>query len=142
MPSILVIDDDDLLRTMIAVTLQGAGYTVTEARDGREGIRLFNEAPSEMVLTDIVMPDTEGIGVIMELKRQYPVVGFVAMSGYNNNSTLYLDVAKKIGAHAVLSKPFTTDELIQTVEATKQLVGAGVPIQTVVSASVADSTST
>lgn len=128
MTSILVIDDDDLLRTMISMALTAAGFSVTVARDGREGLRIFHEDPTEIVLTDIVMPETEGIGVIMELRRDYPVVGLIAMSGHNAHSGMYLDMAKKIGAHQILPKPFTVDELIKAVNFTKDLVGAGTPL--------------
>lgn len=117
-PSLLVIEDDEPLRTMISVVLREAGFTVTVARDGREGLRLFHENPTEIVITDIVMPDTEGIDVITALARDYPVVGLIAMSGHTAHSSLYLSMAKRLGAHRILPKPFTVPELLNAVNAT------------------------
>jgi DNA-binding response OmpR family regulator len=121
-PSILVIDDDEALRTMMALALTGAGFAVTVASDGRKGLRAFHENPAELVITDIVMPETEGMGVIMELRRDYPVVGLIAMSGHTAHSSLYLSTAKKMGAHAIFPKPFTIAELLKVVTSTRALM--------------------
>ena len=81
MPSILLIEDDDLFREALATALKERGYAVTQARDGDEGLRIFRVEPADLVLTDLVMPNKEGVGTIMELRRGNPNLRIIAMSG-------------------------------------------------------------
>lgn len=112
MPHILLIDDDDLLRPMLCDNLQEMGHTVTEARDGKEGLAQQALAPADLVLTDLVMPEKEGIETIMELRKKYPAVKIIAMSGGGRVSAAdYLRIARQVGAARVLSKPFSSQEL-------------------------------
>jgi len=81
MARILVIDDDIQILEMLGQTLEREGYEVVDALDGKEGMRLYREAPTDLVITDIVMPEKEGVETIMELKRDFPDVKIIAMSG-------------------------------------------------------------
>ncbi|MEO5957891.1 MAG: response regulator [Opitutaceae bacterium] len=81
MARILLIDDDDDVRTVLRLTLIHFGHTVIEARNGREGLELFAEARPELVITDIVMPEKEGLEVIIELRAHRPPVKIIAISG-------------------------------------------------------------
>jgi DNA-binding response OmpR family regulator len=112
MPHLLLIDDDELFRPMLRENLEQMGYTVTEARNGQEGLEKYASAPADLVLTDIIMPDKEGIETIVELRKKWPGVKIIAMSGGGRlTAASYLNVAQKLGAGCVLSKPFSTDEL-------------------------------
>ena len=111
MSRILIIDDDDFLREMIATTLLRAGHTVYQAADGRQGCNLFDASPVDLVLTDIIMPGGEGIETIIELRRLNPTLPIIAMSGGATHSAFYLDVASRLGASRILPKPFRPGEL-------------------------------
>ena len=114
---ILLIDDDpDALRTT-EILLSHLGYLVETARNGREGLRKFRAKTPDMVLTDIIMPDTEGIETIMELRRLQPNMKIVAMSGGGlmNKSSL-LDITLRLGANQTLAKPFDAQQLAHVVE--------------------------
>lgn len=117
MARILVIDDDEWIRSALAAALRKLGHEVKEAQDGNEGLRLHYAAPGDLVLTDIVMPEKEGLDVIRRLHADFPTVPIIAMSGYfAHSSGLYLHLAKKLGAHAVLAKPIEVDDLRRTVD--------------------------
>jgi len=81
MESILIIDDEAQIRSMIRLILEREGYVVMEAPDGTEGIRQFREKPTDLIITDIIMPNKDGIGMIIELKKEFPGVKIIAMSG-------------------------------------------------------------
>ena len=117
MPSILLIEDDDLFRETLAVALTQCGYTVTQAEDGEQGVKLFRHAPTDLVITDIVMPNKEGIATIMELRRDHPHLGIIAISGFVHQPALYLKIASIVGAARTLQKPFALSELLAAVEA-------------------------
>ncbi len=117
MARILIIDDDDLLRSAVAQTLAIAGHETIEAADGQQGIELFRTTPIDLVLTDLVMPGKEGVETIIELHRANPRLPIIAMSGGMPRSTMYLEIAAKIGARRALAKPFLPQELIDTVKA-------------------------
>ena len=119
MPSILLIEDDDLFREALADALNGRGYAVTQASDGEQGVKLFRTEPTDLVLTDIVMPNQEGIATVMELRRAYPNVGIIAMSGgLAHNAPLYLKLAGSLGATRTLKKPFGLPALLTAIEET------------------------
>lgn len=112
MPRILLIEDDDSVRNMLRQTLELMGHAITEARNGKEGLALYQSANIDVVLTDIIMPDVEGMQVIRELRRQNPAVKIIAMSGGGRmNARDYLRMAQKLGAARILPKPFLGDEL-------------------------------
>ena len=117
MANILLIDDDEAVRTMLCRTLVHFGHDVVEARDGREGLRLFEEKIPDLVITDIVMPETEGIGVLMELRKRKPPVKVIAISGGGRQSAAdYLHIAKLMGASVVLAKPFSASQLVNAID--------------------------
>lgn len=118
MPRILIIDDDELLRDLLAKSLELAGHTVLQAGDGQAGVNLFQSNAVDLVLTDLVMPGQEGVETIIRLRREAPDLPIIAMSGGVPNSKLYLSIAEKIGAHRVLSKPFTPARLMEVVNET------------------------
>ena len=114
MAAILVIDDDPQMRRMLTRILTGAGHTVREAADGRAGIELFRQARPALVITDIVMPDMEGIELIRELRREAPTLQILAISG--GGPPVFLRAATALGATAALEKPFAADQLLSVVE--------------------------
>lgn len=114
-PLILLIDDEEPFRSVLKQVLQNAGYEVMEAANGAEGIRHFHEKPADIIITDIIMPEKEGIETIIELKKAYPQVKLIAMSGGGWYGTdIDFDMAKKLGAQT-LSKPFALQELLDVV---------------------------
>jgi CheY-like chemotaxis protein len=115
MAQILVVDDDELVRSLAAETLRQDGHLVTEAADGQEGLAQFRASRADLVLTDLVMPVKEGIEMIMELRREYPDTKIIAMSGVVHCHN-YLQIAEKLGALRSLGKPFTKDGLLYAVD--------------------------
>jgi CheY-like chemotaxis protein len=114
MAEILIIDDDRQMRGLLIRILKGAGYTIHEAENGRSGIELFRQLRPALVITDIVMPDMEGIETILALRQGDPTVPIIAISG--GIDPLFLTAAGKLGATATLRKPFSPDELIALIE--------------------------
>jgi len=117
MARILLIDDDNTLRTMLRLTLTHFGHTVIEARNGREGLELFSQAETDLVITDIVMPEKEGLEVLMALRHRDPPVKIIAISGGGRvSATDYLRIARQMGAAKVLAKPFSNRALIAAID--------------------------
>jgi DNA-binding NtrC family response regulator len=114
MAEILVIDDEPHMRRLIARILNGSGHTVHQANNGRDGIGLFHRVHPALVITDIVMPDMEGIEMIRELHREAPTIPILAISG--GGPAVYLQAATGLGATAALAKPFGAAELLSVVE--------------------------
>lgn len=115
MARILIIEDDDLLREVLTKAVEQAGHTVMQARNGQEGVDLFKVSRADLVLTDLVMPVQEGVETIMQLRQHGADVPIIAMSGGVPNSNLYLKIATGIGAHRILAKPFTPQQLIEAI---------------------------
>ena len=114
--NILVIDDESQIRNLLSEMLKKAGYSVIVAEDGKEGIKLYLENSIDLVITDIIMPDKEGLEIIRELKRNYPDVKIIAMSGGGaGTSEDYLSMAEKFGAQRILHKPFTMKDVLSAV---------------------------
>ena len=116
MATILLIDDDELLRGALVQSLVNGGHKVIEASDGRQGCELARNLSVDLVLTDLVMPVQEGVETIMTLRRERPRLPVIAMSGGVTNSKLYLDIAGKIGAKRMLPKPFMPKTLLSLVD--------------------------
>ena len=114
MARILVIDDDPDIRAMLEQILKSAGHEVILAADGREGMERHRSSPADLVITDLFMPNQEGLETIHEFRTRFPEVAIIAMSGRAAAVTM-LSVAQKFGAVAVLHKPFAADELIAAV---------------------------
>lgn len=118
MAKILVIDDDKTFATLLAGSLQAAGHAVEVAGNGRDGIGLIGSSLFDAVVTDIIMPDQEGIETIRKIRRRHPHMPIVAMSG--GSATLALDllqIARALGANETLAKPFRPSELIARLDA-------------------------
>ncbi|MFH1139302.1 MAG: response regulator [Pseudomonadota bacterium] len=112
MPRILIIDDDESIRAVIRKMLERTGHEVHEAVDGREGLRIFKETTADLVITDILMPEKEGIQTIMELRKESKDLKILAISGGGAVGPFtYLSMARELGADMTLSKPFTMTEL-------------------------------
>ena len=115
--SILVIDDDETIRELLRAILEREGYRVLEAPDGGEGLKQFTETPTDLVITDLIMPGKEGIETIRDLRRKFPDVKIIAVSGGGRiGPDSYLKMAKGVGALRTLSKPFDRTVLLETVE--------------------------
>ena len=116
MARILVIDDDTSVRAVIEGALSDEGYEVVEAADGKEGLKNYRNFPTDLVITDLIMPEKEGIETIMELCREFPGVKVIAISGgtrYGSDSNLRL--AGQLGARRTLTKPFKIPDLLEAV---------------------------
>ena len=116
MARILIIDDEDQPRRMLQQVLIRAGYEVIEARDGNQGLQLFRASPTDLIITDILMPEKEGLETIIDLRREFPAVKIIAISGGGRTGNLnFLEVAKRLGAQRTLQKPFELQEMIAAV---------------------------
>ena len=117
MPSILLIDDDELFRDALAKVLIGWGFCVTQAADGVQGVKLFSAEPTDLVLTELVLPNQDGITTVKELRRAHPDVGIIAMSGKLAVAPdLYLKLAAAFGANRTLKKPLDLSTLQTAIE--------------------------
>ena len=114
MPSILVIEDDDEVRSLICEFLTREGYEVHEASDGLEGTKVFDQEEIDIVITDIMMPMQDGVETIRALKSRDPDVRAIAITGYRGSYNR-LPAAEFVGAKQTLVKPFTKEELLEAV---------------------------
>jgi YesN/AraC family two-component response regulator len=113
---ILLIDDDALVRRTIDRILHHMGHTVVMAENGGDGITLLQTENPELVITDIIMPDKEGIETIQEIRRLHPDMKIIAISGGARLGNMdYLSMALKLGASEALAKPFDPSELIEAI---------------------------
>jgi CheY-like chemotaxis protein len=113
MAKILIIDDDPEIRRLIVDILADAGDEMFEAKDGEEGLRLVQIHQPALVITDILMPETDGLEVIRKLGRGAPPIPTIAISG---GDAIYLRMAKRLGASATLVKPFRPMDLLRAVD--------------------------
>ncbi len=117
MPRILVIEDDMELREMIKTSLIRRKYTVLEAINGKDALTHFKPSMTDLVVTDLIMPEEDGLKVIMKMKELKPSLKIIAISGGGKAGPGgYLNLAKALGAHAVLSKPFSLNDLVFKIE--------------------------
>lgn len=117
--SVLIVDDQPQIRQLIRDALEGAGYHVEEACDGKEGLACYREQSPDLVLMDILMPDQDGLDAIMALRREFPESRIIAMTGGTDGvgGLNVLDVATMLGARRTLQKPFELQVLLDVVEA-------------------------
>ena len=116
MAHILVIDDDPAALEAVTIVLEDEGHTTITAADGNAGIQLIGEQPFDLVITDLIMPEKEGIETLMEIKEKHAPLKVMVMSGGERSPDgLYLSIAETVGADGVLAKPFTSSELLGTV---------------------------
>lgn len=117
MARILIIEDDEPLRAVLAGALAHAGHVVLEAAEGRAGCTVVATSPCDLVLTDLIMPGQEGIETIMQLRQHHPTLPVIAMSGGSHHAKSYLGIAAKLGVRSTLSKPFTLADLNRAIDA-------------------------
>jgi DNA-binding response OmpR family regulator len=113
MARILLVEDEEAVRSLLKEVLEYEGYEVKEASNGEEALRWYAQSSADLVLTDIVMPDMEGIEMIMKIRKTDLNVKIIVMSGND-----YLDLARKLGADYALRKPFSNQVLLDAVKAT------------------------
>lgn len=117
MGRILIIDDDVQILNMLRQILEREGYEVVSAINGNEGIRLYREKPTDLIITDLIMPEKEGIETITELRRDFPDVKIIAISGGGRIAPeVYLRMARSLGALRTFTKPIERKEIIETVQ--------------------------
>ncbi|MGA3008465.1 MAG: response regulator [Opitutaceae bacterium] len=116
MARILLIDDDVTVRTILCLALAEMGHNVVEARDGKEGLKLFKTGNFDLVITDLVMPEKEGFEVLTTIRKKNPSIKVIAMSGGGmHNAVNYLHTAKLMGAAKLLEKPFSNEALMSAI---------------------------
>ena len=117
MKRILVIDDDMQMRQMLQQMLEREGYDVVDAPDGKEGMKLYRQDPTDLIITDIIMPEKEGVETIIELRRDFPDVKIIAISGGSRgiDAESCLFAVNQFGADCVFSKPFDRKELLEAI---------------------------
>lgn len=122
MKTILIIDDERQIRVMLRNMLENEGYHVFDASDGNVAIDIYKENKIDLVITDLIMPEKEGLETIFELKQKDPDMKIIAMSGGGRNKPdTYLDLAKRAGASLTLVKPIRKKDFIAAVNS---LIGA------------------
>ncbi|HZL00858.1 MAG TPA: response regulator [Caulobacteraceae bacterium] len=109
---ICVVDDDELVRAKIAHDLRAQGFDTVEVQDSRDLKRVMNDRPVDAVVVDLVMPEKDGVEVISDIRRDWPKVRIVAISGGGRiGPELYLQIARQMGADACLVKPVSAEDL-------------------------------
>lgn len=117
MKHVLIVDDDDQIRGMLCETFTQAGYDILSASNGLEALDIVNELPCDIIVADILMPEKEGIEMIMELRLQRPDMPVIAMSGGGHvGAGKYLDIAERLGVKATFQKPFDRRKLLRAVK--------------------------
>jgi len=116
MERILVIDDDEKIRLVFERFIKGKGYAVDCAENGKEGLRLLETKTPDLVITDIMMPDTDGLEVVLSMREKHPDIPVIAISGGMTLASMdFLPLVKKFGAIKVLYKPVELDDLLEGV---------------------------
>lgn len=119
---ILVIDDDAVMRLTIQGTLKKHGYETLMAENGEEGLKLYKAEKPDIVITDMLMPNKEGLETISEIRAINPQAKIVAMSGGGSMHNMsFLQLAKKLGANHLLTKPVKPEQLLVAVESLIEL---------------------
>jgi len=112
MNRILLVEDDEDLCEMMHNILQNDGYEIEIANNGAQALALDFVEPADLVITDVFMPKINGLETIVEMRKQNPDLHFIAISGGGKET---LSLARKMGAHATLEKPFSCDGLLRAV---------------------------
>jgi DNA-binding NtrC family response regulator len=112
--TILIIDDEIGIRALLRTMLELSGYQVIEASNGRQGLELYRFKPTDLIITDISMPEMNGLDMILDLTRQFLHAKVIAISGVGGEDNV-LDVARLLGARRTIHKPFSMPLLLQAV---------------------------
>ncbi len=122
MPGVLIIEDDNELREMLKAALSRIDIEVQEASNGREALKQFKPNVTDLVVTDVIMPEEDGLKVIMKMKELKPGIKIIAISGGGKAGPgSYLQMAKTLGADRVFSKPFSVSDLISEISSLLRL---------------------
>ncbi len=120
MPRILIIDDNQQIQLMLKETLEDEGYEVRVTSNGKEGMHCWHKEPFDLVITDLLMPEKEGLETIMELRRESPTTKIIAISGGLRTNGLdvfdQLGLAKRLGANRIFRKPVSLTDFLKAVE--------------------------
>jgi DNA-binding response OmpR family regulator len=117
MAGVLIVEDDKELREMISISLLRRKFIVMEAANGKEAIMHFKPSITDLVVTDIIMPEEDGLKVIMKLRELKPSLKIIAISGGGKAGPgSYLNLAKALGADAIFYKPFSLNDLTDRIE--------------------------
>ncbi len=117
MPRILLVDDDDMSRQAVHRMLERAGFTVESTGNGHQAIESYKAGEIDLVITDLIMPEVDGLEIIQEIRRKDPAAKILAISGGGRvQAEEYLSVARKFGAVEVLPKPFASQDLKAAVD--------------------------
>lgn len=120
---VLIIDDDEQIRVLLEQMMHWAGFEVMVAENGKVAMQLQREDPADLVITDLIMPEQEGLETISRLKKDYPGIKIIAISGGGRiGPEAYLPAALELGADRVFSKPFDVQEIVDTV---REMLGKG-----------------
>jgi two-component system response regulator (stage 0 sporulation protein F) len=114
MAYILIIDDEDTIRILLRSVLEAEGYEVAEASNGRQGLDRYRHRPADLVITDILMPEMNGLDMLLELTREFLDAKVIAISGAGGEENA-LDVAALLGARQTFQKPFDMPQLLGAV---------------------------
>ena len=114
MATILIIDDEEIIRVLLRSALEEAGYEVAEAANGLQGLELYRQRSADLVITDIVMPEMNGLDILLALTREFLNAKVIAISGAGGEKNV-LDVAKLLGARQTFQKPFSMPDLLGAV---------------------------
>ncbi len=118
MAGVMIVEDDASLRQLLREAFENRKFTVITAADGREALRKFKPSVVDVVITDLLMPEEDGLVVIMKIREMKPAVKLVAISGGGKAGPgSYLQIAGKLGADLLLAKPFLPTELVMKVRA-------------------------
>lgn len=113
---VLIVDDDDMMRSFIKELLQMHGYEITEATNGKTGLKQFRENTPDLVITDIIMPEMEGISFIRELRTHNKDVPIIAMTGnVHGRMEEFLDISSQLGADEILRKPIKSQDFLDAI---------------------------
>ncbi len=112
---ILVVDDEESITDIIKIMLSAKGYEVIIANNGKQGLDLYREKKPDLVITDIIMPDMEGIEFLKILKKENKNLPVIVMSGHPTGKQ-FLNISRFLGAHSYLQKPFSSSELITLID--------------------------
>ena len=112
--TILIIDDEEPIRALLRFALEAAGYEVMEAANGRQGLDLYRQRPTDLIIADMLMPELNGLDLLLDLTREFLHAKVIAISGAGGEQNV-LDVAKLLGARQTFEKPFSIPQLLDAV---------------------------